>query len=357
MISTYEKGIEEMLLEKISADRNNNLNLLRLVSAIMVIYCHAYPLGMGGGIDGLGKMTKGQMHFGSLAVCVFFFFSGFLINRSLYKGWKARDFLGTRCIRIFPCLFAVIFICTFVLGSFVTEYSLKRYLTDGQTYKYLLNSIFILKHNLPGVFENNIYGPVVNGSLWTLPVEFLCYVVCYLAWKFGVSKEEIFKYTLPIFGFGYIVMHILLESSPLLQSALCPCGMFYAGMLYDTYKKRIHIEFFYVILCLIGLTISIYFALLKYGVILFLPYVLVYIAFGTKKKLSRFGNKHEISYGMYLSAWPIQQTVIMIFHGIMNPILNFLISLPFILLAGFLLNICIERPLANYWSNKIKKDR
>lgn len=49
MISTYEKGIEEMLLEKISADRNNNLNLFRLVSAIMVIYCHAYPLGMGGG--------------------------------------------------------------------------------------------------------------------------------------------------------------------------------------------------------------------------------------------------------------------------------------------------------------------
>ena len=79
---------------------------------------------------------------------------------------------------------------------------------------------------------------------------------------------------------------------------------------------------------------------------MFLPYILIYVAFGTKKKLSYFGRKYEISYGMYLCAWPIQQTIVMLFGGKMNPIVNFLISIPMIITAGLLLQILENRYMA-----------
>lgn len=340
-----------MTLQDISRDRSNNLNLIRFVAAVMVVFCHAYPIGIGwGGIDVLGKLTNGQIHFGGLAVCIFFFFSGFFLNRSVSKGCGAYKYFRARCIRIFPCLLVVVFVCTFVLGSIVTSNRLTEYFTNIQTYEYLLNAIFILKHNLPGVFENNVYNATVNGSLWTLPVEFLCYIGCYFAWRIGLSKKRIMGYTIPFFALGYVVMYIVLSKNVLLQSALRPCGMFYCGMLFDTYREGIHIKVPYVILCIVGLSVSAYLEILEYGIILFLPYILVYIAFGTKKKLCWFGTRHEISYGMYLCAWPVQQTVVMLFGGSMNPVANFLISIPFVMAVGFLLNILIEKPVLKHFN-------
>lgn len=285
------------------------------------------------------------MHFGSLAVCIFFFFSGFFLNRSIHKVQNAYHFFRTRCLRIFPCLIVVVFICTFVLGSCVTECSLKEYFGNSQTYMYLLNIIFVLRHNLPGVFTNNAYDATVNGSLWTLPVEFVCYIGCYFAWKIGLTNQKVMKYTIPLFGIGYTFVYILPTENSLLQGVLRPCGMFYCGMLFDTYRDKIRIKLQYVLLCLGGLILTSYFNLLEYGIILFLPYILVYIVFGLKWKWSRFAEKHEISYGMYLCAWPIQQTIVMLFGGSMNPILNFFISIPFVLMAGYLLNILVEKPL------------
>lgn len=307
---------------------------------------------MGGGIDILGKLTNGQIHFGSLAVCVFFFFSGFFLNRSANKGYGAYKYFTARCIRIFPCLVVVVFACTFVLGSVLTSYRLTEYFTNVQTYEYLLNGILILRHNLPEVFENNVYNATVNGSLWTLPVEFLCYIGCYFAWKIRLSKEKIMEYTIPFFALGYVVMYIILAKNTLLQSALRPCGMFYCGMLYDTYRSRIYIKAPYVLLCIAGLTASAYLGILEYGTIIFLPYILIYTAFGTKNKLCWFGTKHEISYGMYLCAWPVQQTVVMLFGGNMEPVINFLISMPFIIVIGYILNVCIEKRIISFVEHK-----
>lgn len=39
----------KILLEEASQDRHNNLNFLRFIAAVMVVFCHAYPIGIGGG--------------------------------------------------------------------------------------------------------------------------------------------------------------------------------------------------------------------------------------------------------------------------------------------------------------------
>lgn len=330
-----------MVLENISKDRNNNLNLIRFIAAIMVVFCHAYPLGANW-LDPLGRLTNSQVDFGALAVYTFFFFGGFWINRSIHRSKSLYTFFKTRCMRIFPCLIITVFFCVFCLGSVITSLSLHEYFTNIQTYEYLLNSLLILKHNLPGVFEHNIYNATVNGSLWTLPVEFLCYIGCYLVWRLGLSTETTMKYTIPVFFMGYVSLYICLRQKPLLLSALGPGTMFYFGMLCDAYRKKISIKPAYILGCTIGLILSTYLGHLKYGLFLFWPYILLWLAFGTQKKWSLFGKKHEISYAVYLCAFPIQQLVVMLFGGSMNPIANFLISLPCILIVGWLLTILMD---------------
>ena len=41
------------------------------------------------------------------------------------------------------------------------------------------NAVLVLVHPLSGVFASNPYPDVVNGALWTLPVEYACYVLCF----------------------------------------------------------------------------------------------------------------------------------------------------------------------------------
>lgn len=333
-----------MILQEISKDKNNNLNFIRFIAAIMVIFAHSFPLSLGeSSFYPLGRLSKGQISLGGVSVCIFFFYSGFFLNRSVNKGNSAFLFFKARCLRILPSLTVVVLLCTFVLGPCITEYQLTDYYTCPQTYEYLLNSVFILKHNLPGVFEQNIYNATVNGSLWTLPVEFICYIGCYIMWRVGLSRNFNMKYTIPIFCMGYIIVHNFFQNNYLLQSILRPCAMFYCGMLCDTYRSRIHIKASYIFVCIAGLIGTTCLGILEYGIILFFPYILLYIAFGTKKKWSKFGTKYEISYTMYLCAWPIQQTVISTAGGSMNPLLNFVISMPLIIIAGFVLHISIER--------------
>lgn len=339
-----------MLLHDVSNDRNNNLNIIRFIAAIMVIYAHSFALSSKTR-DPLSEVANGQTSFGGLAVCVFFFFSGFLITRSVSKSHSLFEFMKNRIIRIFPPLIVVVSLSAFVLGGLVSEFDIHEYYMNKQTYLYLTNAIFILRHNLPGVFEYNVYGKVVNGSLWTIPVEFICYIICYCMFRLGILKEKRMIYTIPFLGFFYCVLDIVLKEYPLIKSVLVPCTMFYMGMMYYTYCNRICIYFQGVLLCIVGLLISAFGGVWRFGVVLFLPYILIYLSFGTKKKMGGFGKKYEISYGMYLSAFPIQQTIVMMNGGRMNHNLNFLFSVPFVMLSGFLINLLIEKPLQKFAMN------
>ena len=68
-----------MNLGKISCGRNNNLDLIRFVASIMVIFSHSFPIALGmEQWDPLAILTNDQISFGSLAVSIFFCMEVFL---------------------------------------------------------------------------------------------------------------------------------------------------------------------------------------------------------------------------------------------------------------------------------------
>lgn len=336
-----------MTLKETSTDRNNNLDFIRFLAALLVILCHAYPISRGQEYtDLLGRLTNGQTHFGNLAVCIFFLYGGFLIARSAERLKTAGAYFKARVLRVFPCLIAVTFILTFLAGPCLTTLSAGTYFSQKGAYQYLLNSVMILTHNLPGVFEGNIYGQTVNGPLWTLPVEFLCYIMCFLVWKTGFLNEKRMKWTIPFFAAGYIGLKIILGTNVLLASALRPVGLFYAGMLYYVYRGKIKLRREAALLCSAALVFFTWRGFLDVVVFIFLPYVLLYLGYGTRHKLSNFAKHGEVSYGVYLCGWPIQQTICMLFGGQMIPVVNFLLTLPFAICGGYLLHRFVEQPAA-----------
>lgn len=335
-----------MRLSEITKGRDNNLDIIRFVAAVMVIFCHAFPISLGGdNVDALGRLTNNQIHFGNLAVCIFFFYGGFLICKSAERLQNRKAYFKARALRIFPCLAVVTLVLTFIVGPILTEWSVGAYFTDRSTYQYLLNAVLIPVHNLPGVFEGNIYNATVNGPLWTLPIEFLCYIMCFIALKIKFLEQKNAKWMILMFAAGYLGAVKLLSGVALLSAALRPTGLFFAGMVYYIYRDKIVIKPWIAAVCAVILAVSAAFGVLGIAIFFCFPYLMMYLGFGTKHKLSGFAKRGEISYGVYLCGWPIQQIICQNFGGQMNPYVNVLISLPIAIVCGALLNRLVEKPL------------
>lgn len=146
---------------------------LRLIAAILVIAHHARvlngrpPLILGHGLD-----------LGALGVGVFFVISGYLVVASLERSPRIATFLAKRALRVFPGLLAALLVTAFVLGPLTTALDPLDYLSDPDVYGYVLRNmtLYAVAYDLPGVFLGAPVSGVINGSLWTLRLEFTAYL-------------------------------------------------------------------------------------------------------------------------------------------------------------------------------------
>lgn len=330
-----------MKLSECAGGRENNLNIIRFVAALLVIYSHSFPL-TSNGIDYIGRLTNGQIDCGGIAVSIFFFYGGFLICKSMLRLKKAGAYFKARCKRILPPLAMVTFFLAFVAGPLLTDLSLGAYFSNPGTYRYLLNSVFVLVHDLPGVFTKNAYGATVNGPLWTLPVEFLCYIMCYVMYRLKLlSETNLKRVAIPAVSV-YIILYIMMGKTSLLGAALRPAMLFFVGMCCYIYRDHIPVKGWaaavMLAVCVAGCALGCFNAVIFVS----FTYVLLWLAFGTKHKLDRFGAKLEVSYGMYLTGWPIQQVLCDMTDNGISQWWNFAIAAVLSILAGACISM-VER--------------
>ncbi|MEO5873728.1 MAG: acyltransferase, partial [Streptosporangiaceae bacterium] len=152
--------------------QDNAFDLLRLVGAVGVVAQHSWVLAGSG--DPMGPF-KGV----SLMVDAFFAASGYLITSSWLADPSARRFGLRRALRIYPAYAVVIVLAALVVGPLATDLSPGAYFGNPLTWEYLGKNLLILPmtYDLPGVFTGNPLPLVVNGSLWSLRLEMICYVL------------------------------------------------------------------------------------------------------------------------------------------------------------------------------------
>lgn len=151
--------------------RFDNMDAVRYVLAFSVLISHFYTLtGLG---DNWWPIPS------SVAVGGFFALSGFLVYPSYERHRRMGRYIGSRARRILPPYFLIV-IAAAVGLVFCSSLSAADYFLSADFWRYLGANICFLNFlhpSLPGVFDGPEYAmPAVNGSLWTMKVEWLLYL-------------------------------------------------------------------------------------------------------------------------------------------------------------------------------------
>lgn len=258
---------------------------------------------------------------------MFFALSGFLVASSLERLGKIGPFLWNRVLRIFPALVVEITLSAFILGPLLTQESLSSYFSSREFFTYLLNCAGWVHLYLPGVFVSNPWALVVNASLWTVPYELECYVALSVIF---IISTIIKKYKIILVASFIILSYFIIGPN---QGGLTVPNLsgrelvvfFLAGNMVFVFGKYLrHSIFIAAASFLIGFWISQFSGM---AVLAALPvaYVAAYLGCTNPPK-SRIIRSGDYSYGIYLYAFPMQQTVIFLL-GPDQPLLTFALAL------------------------------
>ncbi len=324
-------------LESVIKGRENNLNIIRLLAITMVLFSHSFALS--GSPEPTPPFFNGS--YGALGLDILFVMSGLLITQSYLREQNPKRFIWSRALRIFPALFCVVTLSAFVLGPLVTTLPLDEYFTERQTYGYLLSFTLLTVHfRLPGVFAQNPYAFSVNGSLWMLQYMIAFYV---LVLFLGITKVLDKKRIIFMLFFLCVVLHHLNAGKSLflfgfsIEQTLRLFTYFGLGMVAYLYKDLLTMDISCFVFCVLVLVLASVKVGLNESLFVFvLAYMVLYLAFNKKIYLSWFSKIDDISYGVFLYSFPVQQTVVHLYGGKMPPWLNLSISIVVSLALGAL---------------------
>ena len=171
----------------------------------------------------------------------------FLVTSSLLNRQSIIEFFWARVLRIFPALFVMLSLTAFVLGPLFTTLPLSSYFLDQKTTGYLIKCAVLVcgvVFKLPGVFEGNPYQMVVNGSLWTMPMEVRMYITLAVLWFiFRITK----RYKLEAFKVSIVAIAVLSGICIFNRNLTNFSGiakfsfMFFTGSAFYIFKKHIRL--------------------------------------------------------------------------------------------------------------------
>lgn len=272
----------------------NAFDLIRLTAAGMVLWSHQHGL-MGVPESGVDLFRASA---GGVGVLIFFVVSGYLNTLSVIRRHSALSFLAGRALRIYPALIVCVGF-TVLLGACVAP-DLGIYL-DFKLLSFIGKGITLFTGVKAGVshpvFAGNAIPNALNGSLWTLPYEVKMYVIlaiCFVALRYNhVAALVISACGLLAIGFS------ALDSFWLHFSAMFIAGSFVAAV---QKVKNLFVAILAVLL-IAGL-----FAVI--GRQLFACYMVLAaaaISLGCVRLPSWLRPRLDLSYAIYLYAFPIQQ--------------------------------------------------
>lgn len=296
--------------------RRNSLNVLRLVFAFAVLVAHGwYMAGQGVGLHIANENLGGWAVFG------FFAISGYLITGSRFAK-PLGEFLVHRVARIFPAFLVCLGVTAFVFAPIA--YLHQHGTVDGlmTTPTTPLNYVFgnatlrLFAFDVAGTPGNVPYPGAWNGSLWTLYYEFGCYMVVAALGSIPWFRRSVWAIA-GAFAAGVAIQVALPVLSPYLQNngdfgfmaKLLP--VFLAGGLMHALRNRVPLTWPGAVL---AVTIS---ALViahepRWGPQLCAPllaYAILWV--GAALPSPDLLRRHDISYGVYIYAFPVQQLLAM----------------------------------------------
>lgn len=330
--------------------QHNSFGALRLIASLVVIYTHSFPLALG--VSAHEPIIGLEFSLGTVGVFMFFAISGILVTKSLVESRSLIHFCVFRAVRIFPALLVCLILCAFVLGSLVTQIPFGQYFSEWGLYSFLLRNMTLLwnvQSTLPGVFASNPLPNAVNDPLWTLTWEIRAYLLLAIGtvFFFAVVPSPQCNGSKRYRTAG-ILLFLLSAANAIFWSASKPSLFlvlfFLGGALY-----LLELGTAAMMTLLAGTTIL---AILGYGTpmfdVLFVGWlaVSVYILGFSGIGESNFLEKYDLSYGLYIYAFPVGQLLVFCFH-VTNPWVLLGLNTAVAALLAATSWLLVEKPMLN----------
>lgn len=320
---------------------------IRHAAALAVLFGHSFVLTRG--TDPLSAALMPLAGWGEgvheLAVNVFFALSGYLVTLSLLRRDSVVAFAIARALRIWP---AAILACvlTVLAGAAFTTLPVQDYATAEGTWRFLVRNIVLRKieYGLPGVFADNPYPNVVNGSLWSLPYELRFYAFTALIGLAGVFRRRLwFNLLLAASVLDFLVP--VVDVFPAGETTWRLWLHFFGGAALAVNRDVIPLR--------AGIAVALAGLALGAAVVVRGPVHAAAFATATVYAVHWIGQgggsvrgarRADLSYGIYLFAFPVQQGLISLAPAGWNGWTLTLASVPFVLALAALSWHAVEHP-------------
>jgi peptidoglycan/LPS O-acetylase OafA/YrhL len=316
---------------------------LRIALSVAVLCWHSIRNSTGS-IELDHALWSGSCRFLPAAIIpTFFALSGFLVAGSLDRT-RLVPFMTLRFLRLVPALAVEITLSALILGLIFTTLPRSQYLTHEQFYSYFLNIVGSVQYRLPGVFETNPDGGTVNAQLWTIPFELECYFALVLLSLSTLVRRRL-AFISVAFGLSLALTVWTLLGHPadptthipgraLVLSFLAAVSLYlYRGVI--PYSNVVGVLSAIAAAALLEIPDAAYLAAFP------VAYMTVWIGLMRPPAIP-FG---DLSYGIYLFHFPIEQTVMHMFPGVRTWWMLTLVTLPFATICAWLSWNLIEKPI------------
>lgn len=331
----------------------NNYDFLRIFAATCICFTHSFNLIGRDAFEPMMRLSGGRFDFSFLGLSIFFSISGYLITKSVYTSSSLPGYFWKRFLRIQPLLIVVCILTVFILGPVFTVLPAHEYFTTPGTWTYFRN-IFPatgIQFRLPGVFSSNVYNTGVNGSLWTLIVEERLYL--------AVSVFFFFKKSMKLFAFMMLMVNILFVLKGFLFQGtiaqyLDGSHVFYAmiflnaGVMYQlaiSFKALLRNKITLLTLPILAVCLALPF--LASLLVIVIPFCIILLG-QVSAATNRAGRWGDFTYGIYIFAFPIQQTLIACHLFVQSPYSLFLATMGIVLPLSALSWHLLEKRCLSY---------
>ena len=339
---------------ELKESRENNFNILRLLAALFVLGGHM------GQLLGIGAMTLCGLELHAVGVFILFILGGYLVSLSWLRDPHPGRYALRRFFRFYPPFLIAVLLFTFVGGPLVSNLGAPAYF--GSWYSsFLWNLRFFPVFSLPGVFESNPAPGVVNGALWTIPVEAALYVLL----PFVLTILRVRRRSNASFR-ACLILTAVLCAAQAVSSMMAPgaAWVFYGtdwkagfrlvvcyamGVLY-TWPQMKRLLNGQVAVLMLVLLCAFQFAGVAWRELIAwiaLPYLVFSFALSPNPRFARVALRYDLSYGIYLYGFFFQQWIVSLrisreaSWGFYTCLLA---SLVLSLAAAFLSCLCVEKP-------------
>jgi peptidoglycan/LPS O-acetylase OafA/YrhL len=304
------------------AGRDNSLNAVRFALAAAVILAHSWTIG------GYGSSVFSWI--GANSVNGFFALSGFLIAGSRLRN-DLRQYLVRRAQRIFPGFWVCLVMIGFAfapLGSFLSGHAWH----PGESLGYVRDNatLVIFSRDIGDSLAASPEGKNWNRSLWSLMHEFIAYLLCGFALGIGWVRRNL------ALAAGMVVL-ALPVTAVLLPDFDGPAHMindgvrlgafFAAGVLAHALQDRIRTSHALAALAAVAVLATGFTSETALYTLTPVPLTYLLLHIGATWRTT-FARNEDVSFGLYIYGYPVQQVLGMLGLGVIAPVWVFaLVSL------------------------------